>query len=465
MNKKNTYFIWGNQPMELKEQVQKLIDSILPKEKQEGSVFHYSAEGFFKNDPSSSQSLINDFQSTCETISFFAEKTIVHISNLQKIPARKSPLKTIQTKLNDINLFKIPDGDTTVWYDADTLSQQVETHYHITGKQLVKKIVQYEDKSIYLELSPDIKDRLINRKKGNKEESIEITEFIKSKIKGNLCFTPPENKVPLPDTDGSALVTLLTEYIEDPPDHIVLIFTANIKNLREVPKTVTDLLQKHARVTKTTVAYDDFKPLPWVMHRASDKGVQLDRVTAELLIDLAGTDFSILDMELNKLSILFPAGSHISPEDLLENISHSKKFTIFRITGFLFSKNIKNSLELLDQILGENSSDAIGLFGLIASQFRKLVKISWLMEEGLPDKHIIQKLKLNPWVGKQLMGYTRNFSTIELENILIYMSKIDLQLKYYANEALVILQNLCFQICQNTFQETRHITRHWVPVY
>ena len=81
MNKKNIYFIWGNQPMELKEQSQNLIDNFLPKEKQEGSVFHYSAEGFFKNDPSNSQRLINDFQSTCETISFFAEKTIVHVSN------------------------------------------------------------------------------------------------------------------------------------------------------------------------------------------------------------------------------------------------------------------------------------------------------------------------------------------------------------------------------------------------
>lgn len=447
--------------MELKEQAQKLIDSILPKEKQEGSVFHYTTESFFKNDQ---QNTLNDFQSTCETISFFAEKTIVHLGNLQNIPAKKSPLQTITNKLNDINLIKIPEGDNTVWYDADTLSQQVETHYHITGKQLVKRVIQYEDKSIFLDLIPDIRGRLITRKKGRNEEGVEITEFIKSKIKGNLCFSEPEGKLPLPDTDGSALATLLKGYIEDPPDHIVLIFTANIKNLREIPKPIADLLQKHSRITKTTVAYDDFKPLPWVMHRAADKGIQLDRMTAELLIDLAGTDFSILNMELDKLSILFPAGTRITPEDLVENISHSKKFTIFRITGFLLSKDLKSSLELLDQILGESASDAIGLFGLIASQFRKLVKIAWLLEEGVPDKHIIQKLKLNPWIGKQLLGYTRNFTPIELENILIHMSKIDLQLKYYSGEALMILQNLCFQICQNTFQTTRHLTRSWVPV-
>lgn len=451
--------------MELKEQSQAVIDNFLSKESQEGSVFRYSAEGFFKQDPGSSQPLINDFQSTCETISFFADKTIVHVSNLQNIPARKSPLQKIYAKLNDINLVKIPEGDDTLWYDADTLTHQVETHYHITGKQLVHRVVQYEDKSIYLELSPDIKGRLINRKKGKGEEGIEISELIQSKIKGQLCFTEPTQKQPLPDTDGSALTTLLTEYIEDPPDHIVFIFTANIKNLKEIPKGIADLLQKHARVTKTTVAYDDFKPLPWVQRRASDKGIVLDRVTAELLIDLAGTDFSILNMELDKLSILFPQGTQISPEQLVENISHSKKFTIFRITGFLLSKNLRRSLELLEQILGENASDAIGLFGLIASQFRKLVKMAWLMEEGMPDKMIIQKLKLNPWVGKQLMGYTRNFSMVELENIVIYMSKIDLQLKYYAKEALVILQNLCFQICQNTFQDVRHLSKSWVPNY
>ena len=178
---------------------------------------------------------------------------------------------------------------------------------------------------------------------------------------------------------------------------------------------------------------------------------------------MAGTEFSVLNMELEKLSILFPPNSKISTEDLLSNTSHSKRFNIFRITNYLVQKNLKSTLESLELILKFHPADSVSVFGLISTHFRRLLKIAWMQEKGDIEKNIILNLKINQWVAKQTIKHTRNFTLKELENIVVFLSKSDLQIKYNVKDALIILENICFQICQGGFVDNQYISRQWVP--
>ncbi len=177
------HFIYGNQELEINEEVNVLIESFLPEGERENSSFQFDTSDFFSNDRGKALRLLSDFQNTCETVSFFSSVIVIHIKNLQKIPSKKSPVEAIEKSLNDISLVKIPLETESVWFDAETLKESTSTHHHITGKQIVKQIVHCGGKSFYLELDSNWKNRLIYQQKGNGHETIEIKDFLNSSLK------------------------------------------------------------------------------------------------------------------------------------------------------------------------------------------------------------------------------------------------------------------------------------------
>ena len=467
MNQKKSspqvFFIFGNQSFEIETEVNNIVNDTLNEEEQKHSLFSFKTSDFFSQDRKSSQKALNEFRSTCETISFFSSKTVIILHDVQNIPSKKSPLETLENHLRKINLVKVstePDAD---WFDADSLSEQMDTHHHITGWQLIRDIECYKNKTFFFDVIPEFRNRLIHRKKGTGQDTIELTEFLKNKIKGTLLFERPSTEAPLNLADNTKPTELIKRCVQSPPSQIVLIITAHIKNIREVKKEIGNHLQKYAKVIKKTIAYDNFRPVPWIIKQAKSKNLIIDTSTADLLIEIAGTEFFVLDMELEKLSILFPAGTEITEKALFSSVSHSRRFTIFRAAEFLQRKELRGALECIEQVVGENPADAIGLFSLIVFQFRRMLKISWLMDSGLVEKRISDKLKLNPWAAKQTIKHVRNFTTSELENIVVYLAKLDLQVKYAAKDALIILENICFQICPGALITKGHLDRKWCP--
>ena len=457
------HFIFGNQTFEIEAETKKIADTIVTKEEQSHSLFSFRTSDFFDQDRSKSSKVIGNFQSSCEIVSFFSSNTVIVLNDIQAIPSRKSPAAGIEKSLKGINLVKMaPDIDAD-WFDADSLTEQLETHHHITGRHIVREIECYANQTYFLDLVPEYRHRLVYRKKGKGQEAVEIAEFFKSKIKKRLLFERPVDDLPTPFASGSKAIDVIKRCIESPPRTVYLIVTANIKKMGEVNREVADLLQKKARVVQKTIANDSFRPLSWVMTQAQGKNLMMNAPTADLLMEVAGTDLAVLNMELDKLSILLPAGSTITPELLIKNICHSKRFTIFRAAEFLLKKDLRRALECVEQIVGENVSSVVSLFSLIVSQFRRVLKMAWLLEAGFEERRIAGKMKLHPWVAKQSIGHLRNFTTQELENIVVHLAKLDLQVKYAAKDAPIILENACFQICQGSFASKDYLDRSWCP--
>ncbi len=458
-----SYFLFGNQPLEINEMVDELVSSLLPEADRKHAVFSFDVTDFFSREREKAKKQFSEFQNTCQTVSFFSSKIVVQVDNLQKIPLKKSPTDNIHLGLKEINLAKtVVDGDS-VWLDTDSLIERLETRHHVTGTQIVEKVVHCGGSTFFLKLEPSWSNRLIHRQKGKKKETIPFQTLLNERLPGKLIFDSSEVTLPDNDSGSSAVVSLLKSYIENPPEQVTFIFTANIRQPREINSEIYKLLKKHTKEIKGTVAYDDFRPISWIVERAKKKQLRMDSEAADLLIEIAGTDFSVLNMELDKLSLLFPPDKQVTSEELLKSTSHSKRFTIFRIADFLVQKDLRKALESLEMVLRDHPTESIAIFGLVASQFRRMLKISWLLESGLTETAIVSKLKINQWVAKQAIKHSSNFTLNELENIVVQLAKIDLQVKFFAKDALTIMGNIFFQICQGLFAEKQHIERHWLP--
>lgn len=63
-----------------------------------------------------------------------------------------------------------------------------------------------------------------------------------------------------------------------------------------------------------------------------------------MLVDFLGTDLSKIANELDKLAIILPQGSTITPELIEENIGFSKDFNVFELRKAIGERNVKKPI-------------------------------------------------------------------------------------------------------------------------
>ena len=260
---------------------------------------------------------------------------------------------------------------------------------------------------------------------------------------------------------GKRLFHTLLKYLTTPPDSCFFILTAVATREQDLSSPLLKTIKLRGSIQKF-MAYDDDKPIAWIIARGRQKQISITPQLARLLIELLGIDLNILDQELEKLSLLSlqsVEGDHprknallLNEETLLEHVRGAKSFSIFRITHSLSHKDLVGALETLDQILLETPSGHVGLFVLVSQQFRRLLSIHYFQQQDLPPSVILPKLKIHPFLGKRLMAQARSFTLQELEQIVTRMADLDLQFKYNAKEARCLFQNLFQQICTGRFR-------------
>ncbi|OGH01962.1 MAG: DNA polymerase III subunit delta [Candidatus Lambdaproteobacteria bacterium RIFOXYD1_FULL_56_27] len=454
---------FGNQDLEIEEKVKLAVRTFLAGKPAEDRLFAFDCSDFLKADQQTAKTRLQEFRNAVETVSFFQSDKLILVKHLEKLPKKKSPLEKIEKELAAVHLFKLPWEGQNAWFDADSLTQRPQGHNHSTAKQLLANLAPLEDGRVYLEIARPWADKLIWLQQGQGAESMPVPLFLEKKLKTKVTFEPPT--VPLAPEEGSphGFLRALCDFLADPPEGVSFLLCANLKKEEELPKELLKVIQAKGKIQKLTVAYDDFRPLNWVIGRAREKRLVFTEATADRLIEITGADFAALDQELEKLAVRLGPEAQPTAADLSHNAGHSKKFSVFLVGNFLADRDLKNALEAMESLLEESSDEAVPLLGLITYQFRKLLKVRLLMEAGLSERAIGERLGYKPWQLKDLIPQAGRFSVLELENLMIELSERDLWVKYAGKEAKRLLADLAFLVCRGRLAPAQPLLAHWTP--
>ena len=74
-----------------------------------------------------------------------------------------------------------------------------------------------------------------------------------------------------------------------------------------------------------------------------DQGLKISHQGAQILSDYLGNDLRKVVNELNKLKIVLPEGTEISPDHIETHIGISKDFNVFELQRALGSKDLQRS--------------------------------------------------------------------------------------------------------------------------
>lgn len=225
----------------------------------------------------------------------------------------------------------------------------------------------------------------------------------------------------------------LESYAENPQPTTVLVFAYKYKTL-DKRKKVTKLLEKAGVVFESKKMYDN-QVGDWIKRILSGKGYSIEPKAAAMLVEFLGTDLSKISNELDKLMIILPHGSIISPKIIEDNIGISKDYNVFELRKAIGERDELKAYKIADYF-SQNPKDnpLVMTTGLVFGFFSQL-----LQYHGLKDRNpsnVAKLLKINPYFVKDYDIALRNYPMKKVSAIVAALRDVDVKSKGVGSNAI-----------------------------
>jgi len=158
------------------------------------------------------------------------------------------------------------------------------------------------------------------------------------------------------------------------------------------------------------------------------EGYQISPKAAFILTEFLGTDLGKIHNELEKLKLIVPKTSEITPEVIEKNIGFSKDFNIFELQNALGSNDFKKAFRIINYF-SQNPKDnpILGILPLLYRYFSQLLKY-----HGLPDKsqkNVASQLVIHPFFVKDYVQAARVFPMKKCSYAIEVLRDVDTRVK------------------------------------
>lgn len=165
----------------------------------------------------------------------------------------------------------------------------------------------------------------------------------------------------------------------------------------------------------------------WAMRRAEAAGGKMDLQTATYLVTWVGDDLHALQNEIQKLT-LYAEGKPITVPMIDLLVADRVQKSIFLLTDQLSKRDFAGALATIDSLQSQGEEAAF-LFAMITRQFRLLLEMKALSEEGQAQTQIARTMAVHPFVVQNTLRYTKNFTHTQLRTALSRLLTLDERLK------------------------------------
>lgn len=218
----------------------------------------------------------------------------------------------------------------------------------------------------------------------------------------------------------------LEAYAQNPQPTTVLVFAYKFKTL-DKRKKVTKTLEKHGLVYESKKMYEN-QVGQWINRVLQGRGYSIEPKANAMLVAFLGNDLSRIANELNKLEIILPKGSTITPNHIEENIGFSKDFNVFEFRKAIGEGNKAKAHQIATYFAqNQKENPMVVVNGQVFSFFSAL-----LQYHGLKDKspgNVAKTLKVNPYFVNDYIEASKRFPMRKVSEIVAALRSIDVKSK------------------------------------
>ena len=246
--------------------------------------------------------------------------------------------------------------------------------------------------------------------------------------------------------DLSRTIDKLESYVENPMPSTVLVFCYKYKTL-DKRKKMTKVMAKIGVVYESKKLYEN-QVGDWIKRVLSGKDYSIEPKANAMLVEFLGTDLSKINNELEKLQIILPKGSTITPQHIEENIGFSKDFNIFELRKAIGDRNQLKAYTIVDNFAQNPKDNPMVLTtSLVFSFFVQLLKYQGLKDKN--PKNVAAALGVNPFFLKDYDVAIKNYPMRKVSQIVGSLRDVDVKSKGVGANALPqsdLLREMLFKI-------------------
>jgi DNA polymerase-3 subunit delta len=224
----------------------------------------------------------------------------------------------------------------------------------------------------------------------------------------------------------SRTIEKLESYAEKPMESTVLVFCYKYKTL-DKRKKVTKFLAKNGVVFESKKLYEN-QVGDWIKRLLSGKKYGIEPKASAILIEFLGTDLSRINNELEKLQIILPKGSMITPKDIEENIGFSKDYNVFELRKAIGERNQLKAYKIAENFAQNPKDNPIVMTtGLVFGFFVQLLKYHGLKDKN--PKNVAAAIGVNPYFLKDYDVALKNYPMKKVSQIVASLRDTDVKSK------------------------------------
>jgi len=226
--------------------------------------------------------------------------------------------------------------------------------------------------------------------------------------------------------DLSRTIEKLITYVENPQPSTVLVICYKYKTI-DKRKKLYKAIQKFGLIYESKKLYEN-QVGEWIRRVLSGKKYQIDSKAASMLVEFLGNDLSKISNELDKLMVVLPVNSVITPKDIEENIGISKDYNNFELRKAIGERNVYKSNMIINYFAQNQKANPIVVtITLLNSLFTQL-----LIYHSLKDKsknNVAKALGVNPFFVSDYITAAKNYPMRKVSQVISFLREADVKSK------------------------------------
>ncbi len=246
--------------------------------------------------------------------------------------------------------------------------------------------------------------------------------------------------------DLSRTIEKLESYAANPQLTTVLVICYKYKKL-DKRKKLYKLIEKNGVLFESKKLYDNQVP-DWIRRVLAGKNYKITQKAALMLVEFLGTDLGKINNELEKLQLVLPKGTEITPTDIERNIGISKDYNNFELRKAIGERDVLKANRIVNYF-AHNPKDnpMVVTISLLHNFFSQLLQYHALSDKS--QFSVAKALKVNPYFVKEYQVAGKNYPMKKVSQVVALLREADVKSKGVGASNLPqgdLLKELLFKI-------------------
>ena len=302
---------------------------------------------------------------------------------------------------------------------ADIRNGNIKPIYFLFGEEpyYIDKISQFIEKNVLTEEEKGFNQMVLYGKEASIDEIVGNAKRYPMMAERQVVIVKEAQEL-------SRTIEQLVDYAENPQPTTVLVLCYKYKKL-DKRKKLYKSVGKYGVLFESKKLYEN-QVSEWLRKVLHGKGYSISHKAAIVLVEYLGTDLSRISKELDKLTLVLPKESQITPADIEEHIGISKDYNNFELKKAIGERNVLKATRIVNYFAQNPKDNPFVLtVSLLHNFFSQLLQYHGLNDHS--PKNVASALRVNPYFVGEYQIAAKNYPMKKVSSIISHLREMDLK--------------------------------------